>query len=241
MHKLSRAGIKALNDREGLDLSAYQDDADVWTIGYGHTAKWIKSGLVITQAKADQLFSNDIEWAQRAVINHVRVYLNQNQYDALVSFTFNIGETQFIESTLLRELNKKNYSAVAPQLMRWNKITVDRESGRKEELPGLTNRRTSEVAQWNSMVATCEPCTVTPSSPKGRAPLALLASSRQTQAGATATTAGTVALLKENFSEVSEVINYLPDVATYSAYILIGVGVFVVARRFFDSRRGRAY
>jgi lysozyme len=240
MNRLSAAGIKALHEREGLELEAYQDDKGVWTIGYGHTANWIKAGVAITQAKADQLFADDIEWAQRAVTNYVRVYLNQNQYDSLVSFTFNIGETQLIESTLLRELNKKNYLSVPRQLMRWNKITVDEASGRKEVLQGLTNRRTSEVAQWNSMVAVCEPCSATPSEPKGRAPLALLASSRQTQAGVTATGAGTLGILKENFAEVSEVINYLPDVATYSAYILIGFGLFVVARRYFDSRNGRA-
>ena len=236
--RISERGINALHQREGLELEAYQDDAMVWTIGYGHTAPWIKRGDVIAKAKANSLFESDIEWAEREVFNTIKVHLNQNQFDALVSLTFNIGASAFRRSTLARELNKEHYSAVPAQIMRWNKITVGKA---KKVLKGLTNRRISEVAQWNSMESTCDPCSAKPNSPTGRSPIALLASSRQTQAGTAATSAGTLGILKENFEEVSSVINYLPDVATYSAYILVGVGLFVVARRFVDSRNGRAY
>jgi len=123
-------------------------------------------------------------------------------------------------------------------MMRWDKITVNK---KKVVDKGLINRRMSEVAQWNSMSASCDPCGTRPSEPKGRPVLSLMASSRQTQAGATATGAGALSLVKDKFGDVSEVMSYLPEIASYSGYILVCVGLFVVARRYIDSRNGRAY
>jgi lysozyme len=83
--------------------------------------------------------------AAKAVEKHVIVPLTDNQYAALVSFVFNMGETNFRNSTLLRRLNAKDYAAVPAELAKWNKVTVD---GQKVPSMGLTKRRKAEAELW---------------------------------------------------------------------------------------------
>jgi GH24 family phage-related lysozyme (muramidase) len=129
--------ISLIKKHEGLRLEAYLPTPnDVWTIGYGHTHT-TKQGMKITEKQAEALLRKDIAWAEKAVNNLVVVPLTQNQFDALVSFVFNVGEGAFSTSTLLRLLNSGDYNGAANQFLRWNK-----QKGRV--LNGLTKRREEE-------------------------------------------------------------------------------------------------
>jgi lysozyme len=121
---------------EGFSPTAYQDVKGVWTIGYGHTGN-VQPGDTRTQAQAQQDLIDDVAIAVRAVNAGVGVPLTQNQYDALVSFTYNVGNNAFLASTLLAKLNAGDYQGAADQFARWNK------SGGKA-VAGLTNRREAE-------------------------------------------------------------------------------------------------
>ena len=133
---ISQTGISFIKKWEGCRLKAYQCSAHVWTIGWGHTAG-VKPGMVIDQSKADSLFLVDIKQYEQAVTQYVQVPLNQNQYDALVSFCYNVGIGAFQKSTLLRVLNQQNYDEAANQFLRWTR------AGNKV-IQGLVNRRTDE-------------------------------------------------------------------------------------------------
>ncbi len=135
--------IDIIKKSEGLRLTAYRDDAGVWTIGYGHTGLDVHEGLTITEAKAEALLMTDIAWAVDTVRRSVRVALTEEQRAALVSLTFNIGSGGFRGSTVLRRLNAGNYEGAADAILLWNKITVD---GEKVVWPGLSNRRERERA-----------------------------------------------------------------------------------------------
>ena len=117
-HQLSDKGAKFIKQFEGLRLTAYNDGTGVMTVGYGHTGD-VKAGETITQAQADSYFSEDVKWAVDTVNSAVKVELQQNQFDALVSFTYNVGEGAFKSSTLLKDLNAGDYKSVPSQLDRW--------------------------------------------------------------------------------------------------------------------------
>jgi len=133
--KASENCLRIIKEHEGLRLKAYKCPAGVWTIGYGHTPA--REGQQITQAEADALLRRDVVAAELAV-SQVRQKLTQNQFDALVSFTFNCGVGAFLKSTLrkLVEANPHN-PAISAEFARWNK------AGGKI-LPGLTARRAHE-------------------------------------------------------------------------------------------------
>jgi lysozyme len=145
--KTSQAGIALIKHHEGLRLKAYRDAVGVWTIGYGHT-RGVTNGQTITPAQADGFLGVDLLLFEATIVQLVTVRLNQGQFDALVSFAFNIGAGKFRTSTLLRELNKGHYDAVPAQLMRWTKGNVN---GRMIELPGLVTRRRDEAALWRGL------------------------------------------------------------------------------------------
>ncbi|MCF8468091.1 MAG: lysozyme [Sneathiella sp.] len=117
-HKLSTAGADLIKGFEGVRLNAYEDGAGVMTIGYGHTGD-IKAGETITQGQADAYFLDDVKRVEEAVNAAVTVELKQCQFDALVSFTYNIGDGAFKSSTLLKRLNAGDYDAVPGELDRW--------------------------------------------------------------------------------------------------------------------------
>lgn len=129
--------LSIIKDSEGLCLEAYLPTPnDVPTIGYGHT-KGVRMGQHISQAQAEQFLLEDVKWAEDVVNSSVQVSLSQNQFDALVSFVFNIGASAFQKSTLLKLLNDGDYEGAANQFPRWNK-----QAGK--ELKGLTKRRYAE-------------------------------------------------------------------------------------------------
>jgi GH24 family phage-related lysozyme (muramidase) len=144
--KISNNGLNLIKQFEGLKLNAYDDGVGVWTIGYG-TIKYpngvrVKHGDKITQAQADQYIANDVATFERAVKMLVNVPLNQNQFDALVSFTYNLGATNLSASTLLKKLNSKDYNGAAGEFQKWNK------AGGKV-MTGLVRRRKAEMELFN--------------------------------------------------------------------------------------------
>jgi len=159
---ISELGLQRLALWEGEVKNAlglhvmYEDAAGFPTIGIGHllTEQELDTGEILIEGgsidwmlglddeDAYLLLSSDVEWAKDAVNENVKVFLFQNQFDTLVSFVFNVGETNFRASTLLRVLNRANYAAVPNQLKRWNKAGG-------ETLRGLTIRRQHEIDQWN--------------------------------------------------------------------------------------------
>lgn len=134
--QVSQAGIEAIKDYEGVRLKAYDDGVGVWTIGVGHI-KGVKRGDEITMAQVDDFLRDDLAEAEKAVNTRVTVPLRQGQFDALVSFVFNLGSGAFMASTLLKKLNAGDYDGAADELLRWNKA-----GGRV--MAGLTKRRISE-------------------------------------------------------------------------------------------------
>lgn len=139
--KTGAAGLKLIKESEGLRLQAYLPTPDdVWTIGYGHTAG-VKKGQTITLAEAHAFLLQDVEDSERVIAKHVKVPLTRNQFDALVSFIHNFGETKFKTSTLLKKLNAKDYAGAANEFDRW---VYQVANGKKTKLPGLVTRRAKE-------------------------------------------------------------------------------------------------
>ncbi len=137
---ISQAGIDFIKGYEALRLQAYDDGVGVWTIGYGHT-RGVKKGDKITAAQAEQYFRDDLGPFEKAINDAVTVPLQQAQYDALVSFTFNVGAGTFKSSTLLRLLNEGDYIGAANEFLKWDK------AGGKV-MAGLTRRRKDEYNRF---------------------------------------------------------------------------------------------
>jgi lysozyme len=137
------SNIDLIKESEGLVLKAYLPTAnDVWTIGYGHT-KGVKPGQIITKETAEKYLREDLVWVEAVIDKWIKVSINQNQYDALASLIFNIGESQFIGSSVLRWLNAGNITQAADSFVLWNKQR-NKTSGKLEVLNGLTKRRQKE-------------------------------------------------------------------------------------------------
>ena len=139
------AGIAFITECEGCELDPYYDQAGYLTVGVGHLLDgeddpWNRT---ITQAESDMLLEGDLMETEECMEECVAVPVNQNQYNAMCSLTFNIGVGAFGDSTLLRLLNEGDYMGAADQFLVWNKITVD---GEKVVSEGLANRREKERA-----------------------------------------------------------------------------------------------
>lgn len=123
--KLSNNGVAYIKREEGEKLTAYADSVGVLTIGVGHTGavsgKPITLGMTITQNQSTALLLSDIAWVESSIGKSVKVPLNQNQYDALCSFVFNVGKSAFENSTLLKKLNAGDYDGAADQLLQWRR------------------------------------------------------------------------------------------------------------------------
>ncbi|SPO69493.1 lysozyme [Pseudomonas sp. JV241A] len=136
--RTSQRGLSLIKSFEGLRLQSYQDAVGVWTIGYG-TTRGIKPGMSITKEQAERMLANDVQRFEAEMERLVKVPLNVNQHDALISFTYNLGSANLESSTLLRLLNRGDYAGAAEQFPRWNK------AGGKV-LTGLVRRREAEQA-----------------------------------------------------------------------------------------------
>jgi lysozyme len=149
-YKIGPNGLALLKSDESLRLNTYDDATGLpvilgtpvkgkLTIGYGHTGADVKHGQSITEEYAEWLLQKDVIPAEQAVNLSITVPITQNQFDALVCFTFNVGVGAFKASTLLKVLNTGNFNAVPAQFKRWVR------SGGKV-MSGLVKRRNDEIA-----------------------------------------------------------------------------------------------
>lgn len=140
--KLTEAGLDIIKVSEGLRLQAYLCPAKVLTIGYGHTSMAgkpeVKPNMTITKEEAEAILLRDLVKYEDAVKRLVKVPLNDNQYSALVSLCYNIGEGNLAKSTVIARVNAKDFSGAAKAFAKWNR------AGGKV-LPGLTKRRQVEA------------------------------------------------------------------------------------------------
>lgn len=157
--QMSEKGKELLAQWEGLELNVYNDVAGLPTIGVGHllTRDELTSGKIyiqgepvryangLTRKQALDLLGQDLNKFEKAVNDNVAVQLRQNQFDALVSFSFNVGPDAFRNSTLLKVLNQNKYDEVPNQLRRWVFA-----GGKKVQ--GLINRRENEIRLWNGEI-----------------------------------------------------------------------------------------
>lgn len=144
--QISQRGVDLIKEFEGLRLKAYLCPANVLTIGYGSTGRHVTEGLVITEAKAEELLRADLGRFEDAV-RKAALPCTQGQFDALVSFAFNVGIGNLNSSTLLRKHKAGDKAGAAVQFGRWNKARV---KGVLRVLPGLTRRRKAEAALYLS-------------------------------------------------------------------------------------------
>lgn len=139
--KTSQRGLDLIKFYEGLELEAYLDAVDIWTIGYGHTSRAgppdVTPGMVITELEAEDILRNDLRKFEADVSGAVRVDISQNMFDALVSITYNIGPTNMRGSTFLRLLNQEDYEGAADAMLMWVKAGG-------QVLRGLQLRRAAE-------------------------------------------------------------------------------------------------
>ncbi len=142
MNKVNKEALDLIKSFEGKVLKAYKDAVGVWTIGYGHTAMAgapiPKAGMVLTDKEAEDLLLHDLKKYEFPVQKYVTVNLNDNQYGALVSFTYNLGEGNFKSSTLLKKVNAKDFLGASREFAKWDKAG-------KKVLKGLTRRRAAEA------------------------------------------------------------------------------------------------
>lgn len=136
---LSPTGEKLIKGFESLALVAYQDQGGIWTCGWGHTGKDVVEGTTCDEALAETWFQMDTAAAVAAVNYTVHVPINQTEFDALVSFTFNVGVGNEAHATLITYVNQSNFAAAAAEFPKWDHI---------KGVPnaGLLSRREAEQA-----------------------------------------------------------------------------------------------
>ena len=146
--KMSQTGLALTMASEGVRLTAYLDSGGIPTIGYGHTSG-VKAGMTCTQAQAEQWLAEDVEGSEYVVNKVVTAPLNQNQFDALVDFVFNLGSGAFQGSTLLKLLNQGDYACASKEFPKWNHGRIN---GVLTEIAGLTTRRLAEQKLFDTPV-----------------------------------------------------------------------------------------
>ncbi len=139
--KISAEGIALIKKFEGCELEAYQCSAKVWTIGYGHT-KDVNEGDTWSQSHAEHMLEVELHEYESYINEYVTAPLSQNQFDALVSWVYNLGPANLKASTLLKVVNAEDYAGVPAQIKRWNKAGG-------EILDGLIRRREAEARLFN--------------------------------------------------------------------------------------------
>ena len=141
--KIDKYGEKLIKRFESCKLTAYKVDKNekYFTIGYGHYGPDVKKDMKISKETADKLFRNDIKFFEDCVNNSVKVKINQSMFNALVSFTYNVGYGNLKKSSLLKYVNKKQFKKASNEFKKWNKC------GGKV-LKGLVNRRKLEQVEF---------------------------------------------------------------------------------------------
>lgn len=148
MH-VSEAGLALIAEFEGFRAKAYKCPAGIWTIGFGHTSAAgspkVVPGMVISKAEGLTILKRDVVKFEQAVLRCIKKPMNQNEFDALVSFCYNVGEGNFSASSVCRHFNNGKKDLAAASLSLWVK-------GGGKVLPGLVARRKKEMALFNKKV-----------------------------------------------------------------------------------------
>ena len=139
---ISERGLELIREHEGCRLEAYRDAVGVITIGFGHT-RGVKQGDTCTLEQAVAWLADDVNIAQNCVTSAVTAEMTQGEFDALVSFTFNLGCSALRNSTLLRKLNAGDYDGAAAEFGKWNHAGG-------VVLAGLTSRRKAEADMFEA-------------------------------------------------------------------------------------------
>lgn len=151
----SQRGINLIKRHEGLVTHSYLCPKGVLTVGMGHTGSDVKKGMVITEKEAENLLKKDLKKIEDKLnfsLEHDNINLNQNQFDACISFIFNLGFSAFIFSTLYKKLKQGDYAGASAEFPKWVYITkTDPETGErfKIKLKGSETRRKSEQELFN--------------------------------------------------------------------------------------------
>jgi lysozyme len=139
MNTLGSAGENLIKEFETLKLVAYQDQRGRWTCGWGHTGPDVVEGTTCTPAQAEEWFQQDTQAAVNGVDTSIQTDITQNQFDALTSFTFNVGVGAEAHSTLAKLVNARDFAGAAAQFLVWDHV---------DGVPnaGLLRRRQAEQA-----------------------------------------------------------------------------------------------
>lgn len=236
---ISNDGIDLVKTFEGLHkvqpdgtISAYLCPAGKWTIGYG-SCKGVRSGMKITIEEAELRLREDLRTAEADVKRYVTVPLTQGQYDALVSFVFNLGAGNFRSSTLLKKLNQGLYNDVPEQIMRWNKARV---GGKLTVLNGLTRRRAAEAAIFSrdAKLPSAEGGPTMPQKVAAAAPKPLAKSKTMAGAGI----AGAATALGEITPQIEALVPYSDSMKTIFLLCALGGIALAAYARFKDHKDG---
>jgi lysozyme len=132
---IAESTLSFITKEEGYRNKAYKDSKGLWTIGVGHLIKSDEPHLLnatLTDEQVKDLLKSDLKWCSEAVESSVKVPLTQAQFDALYSLCFNIGETAFRKSTVVRKLNENDIKGAADAILMWNKPAVLEKRRRRE-------------------------------------------------------------------------------------------------------------
>lgn len=143
MRSINQLGLDLIKSFEGCKLATYKDSVGMPTIGYGHTGPEVKMGMTITQQKADEYLKLDLQKFCSGVESAVKVPVNDNQFAALVCFSYNVGLGNLKASTLLKKVNAKDFDTASKEFLKWN-----RAGG--QVVAGLTRRRKAESDLFKS-------------------------------------------------------------------------------------------
>lgn len=236
--KTSDKGLALIKEFEGLRLDAYFCPANVLTVGFGHTTAagppTVKKGMRVTKDEAEEILRRDLVRYENGVSKLVKVHLNQSQFDAIVSFCYNVGEGALGKSTLLRRLNRGEYAAIPAEFMKWTK-------GGGKELPGLVRRRRAEAKLWRNLDNRPEAPEETRTQPDKPEPTKTMVQSRE---GNTAAIAGAGAALAagnevaRTVKETADNVNGVSELLTSPTFIVLALVVAAcVAIWFFRRQR----
>lgn len=152
--KTSQNGLNLIEQSEGVRLTAYRDSVGILTIGYGHTGN-VAVGETCSLQQANEWLQQDVAGAEFVINKVVTAPLNQNQFDALVDFVFNLGAGNFQSSTLLRLLNSGDYQGASNEFPKWNHAGG-------VVLAGLTTRRLAEQKLFDTPISFNQTTSATP-------------------------------------------------------------------------------
>ena len=231
--KTSQRGIDIIKEHEGLKLTAYLCPAGVPTIGWGHTRTVtladVHAQRRITREEAERLLSEDLQMFERGVLNACTIVPNQNQFDAFVSLSFNIGLGALGRSTALRRHNEGDFDSAANAIELWNKARVN---GVLTVMRGLVRRRAAEKALYLTAV---EPVVM----PQAVCEEPTLLDSRTIKGGAVAGGATIAAVIADATDFVNTLTFLSPDTTqlVLNGLALAGAAAALYAR-WDDRRRG---